>query len=200
MSDIGRVCNLKSKKRKIRIDRAEAEKADEHSVGIKIMGRKGQKPWDDHATTVWLASEQSKPKNCLNCKPFGWAELCKLNPLAEEEFKDLEQKWIEEKRSQLERLDGVTLKHVHENEIHKPESVSGEETRELIIWENVYLSWSPGNDIITASFEGKKATTKGKELVPEHLKSKLFGKKKSATAEKVKVEPVGNSYRIIEIL
>jgi len=42
---------------------------------IKIMRRGGRKEYKNEATTVWLASEQSKPKNNEGLVPFGWAVL-----------------------------------------------------------------------------------------------------------------------------
>ena len=54
--------------------------------------------------------------------------------------------------------------------------------------------------MITAVSEGKKATV-GKELkgVPESVQKKLFGKKKKALGLKIKVEPIGNAFKISEI-
>lgn len=47
---------------------------------IKIMQAKGQPPkFLDHSTTIWLASEESKPKNNNGLLPFGWAMLEVLN-------------------------------------------------------------------------------------------------------------------------
>lgn len=43
---------------------------------IKIMQRQGNFPeFRDHATTVWLASDYSKPSTNTNLMPFGWALL-----------------------------------------------------------------------------------------------------------------------------
>ena len=66
------------------------------------------------------------------------------------------------------------------------------------IWEKASLKYTPNNGLIEATFEGNKATTKDKELVPEKFQGKLFkeGKKKSISA-KVEVETIGNSFRIV---
>lgn len=66
-------------------------------------------------------------------------------------------------------------------------------------WENVILTWSPGNQEIAAVSGNNKATAKGKDLVPPDLNKKLFGKKKRAQASRVVVEPVGNAFKIVEI-
>ena len=39
------------------------------------MKERGEKIWDKHATTLWLASEVSKPKTKEHLRPFGWAVL-----------------------------------------------------------------------------------------------------------------------------
>ena len=66
------------------------------------------------------------------------------------------------------------------------------------IWEKASVKYTPHNGLIEAIFEGNKATTKDKELVPEKFQGKLFkeGKKKSISA-KVEVETIGNSFRIV---
>ena len=43
---------------------------------IKIMQGRGKPPkYLDHATTIWLASDEPKPKNNSNLIPFGWAVI-----------------------------------------------------------------------------------------------------------------------------
>jgi len=42
---------------------------------ILIRGPRGQNTFLDHATTLWLASEYSRPRNTQALKPFGWAVL-----------------------------------------------------------------------------------------------------------------------------
>jgi CRISPR-associated protein Csm5 len=47
---------------------------------IKIMQGRNEKPkYLDHATTFWLASEESKPKNNNGLLPFGWAVMEVVN-------------------------------------------------------------------------------------------------------------------------
>lgn len=54
---------------------AEAVTIEGHR-NIKIMQKKGEKPkYEDHSTTVWLASDKRKPNNTANLLPFGWALL-----------------------------------------------------------------------------------------------------------------------------
>jgi CRISPR-associated protein Csm5 len=42
---------------------------------ITIRGPRGSKVIKDHATTIWLASETSKPENNHGLIPFGWAVM-----------------------------------------------------------------------------------------------------------------------------
>ena len=42
---------------------------------IKIKGRGNEFSYKDHATTLWLASDEPRPKNTANLLPFGWAVL-----------------------------------------------------------------------------------------------------------------------------
>ncbi len=54
---------------------AEAMTIEGHR-NIKIMQGKDKKPkFDDHATTIWLASEEANPKNNNGLLPFGWAVM-----------------------------------------------------------------------------------------------------------------------------
>jgi CRISPR-associated protein Csm5 len=48
---------------------------------IKIMQGRDRKPdWRNKATTIWLASEYSRPKSNVSLLPFGWALLEVINP------------------------------------------------------------------------------------------------------------------------
>lgn len=67
------------------------------------------------------------------------------------------------------------------------------------IWDKATLVWTPNNETITTRLEKKSATCKGKKLVPDVLRKKLFEKRKPVTAT-VEVERVGNAFRIIRIL
>jgi len=61
---------------------------------IKIMRERGQKPrLEEHATTLWLASEISKPKDKDNLKPFGWAFLEEMSVYQTQEFEQKEREW-----------------------------------------------------------------------------------------------------------
>ena len=72
------------------------------------------------------------------------------------------------------------------------------------IWEKVILSYAPNTQTISASKEGKTATTKNeknkeKNIVPEPLLEKMMKKKKTVTVT-LKAELIGgNAYRITEI-
>lgn len=46
----------------------------EYNRNIKIMQKKGvPSEWKDHATTIWLASNDRKPSDNSELTPFGWA-------------------------------------------------------------------------------------------------------------------------------
>ncbi|MBI5745582.1 MAG: hypothetical protein HZA13_01100 [Nitrospirae bacterium] len=71
---------------------------------------------------------------------------------------------------------------------------------EPILWENATLTWNPGNQILKAEKDGKKAEIKveNRNIVPSGLHKKLFEKRKSVTA-KVTVEQTSNAYKIVII-
>jgi CRISPR/Cas system CSM-associated protein Csm5 (group 7 of RAMP superfamily) len=69
---------------------------------------------------------------------------------------------------------------------------------ETEVWENVMLTWSPGDQVVTAVGPKHKATGKGKALIPESIQDRLF-KKKKAKAGKVEVSVLGNAF-IIEAI
>ncbi|MFH1293914.1 MAG: type III-A CRISPR-associated RAMP protein Csm5 [Pseudomonadota bacterium] len=56
---------------------------------IKIMLEKGQKRYENHATTFWLASEVAKPKIKKNLLPFGWAALGELTEELEKKIEKM---------------------------------------------------------------------------------------------------------------
>lgn len=80
-----------------------------------------------------------------------------------------------------------------------PGKVIKTETSLLETWEKVYLTYSPGNQEVTAAAQHRKATYIGKEIIPESIAQKFF-KKKSAMVSKIEVEPVGKNYRIVSII
>lgn len=69
---------------------------------------------------------------------------------------------------------------------------------ELPIWEQASVSYAPGTQMLTATYAGKKAMIKGKDLVPETYHKALFEKKKAINA-KVTVRAEGNMFQIIKI-
>jgi hypothetical protein len=64
-------------------------------------------------------------------------------------------------------------------------------------WKGAILTWTPGNQLITAVFRERKATVSGKDLVPEALHNSLFGRRKAKAT--VTVEKLGNAFRIVNI-
>ena len=60
---------------------------------ISIMGKRGERKYLDHATTLWLASETRKPVSTNNLQPFGWVRLNRLTDDLSEKFQIKEQEW-----------------------------------------------------------------------------------------------------------
>lgn len=79
------------------------------------------------------------------------------------------------------------------------EEGAGKEAPRTETWKGAMLSWAPNTGTISAAWEGKKAFSKDRALVPEALHKPIFEKRKSSKAM-VEVEPVGNGYRIVGIL
>ena len=170
---------------------------------IKIMQSRGKRDLiKDHATTLWLISETQKPRHTDTLKPFGWASL---GAITEDMFQSLDQieRNYSEKYNQTLTTETVSRPHAPEPEPVRdtppePESLPIEPIKE--IWEESVITWNPGKGEVTASFQGKKAFVKGKDLVPESLRADLFEKKKKrATAKSVEVEPYGNAFKIVKI-
>jgi len=160
---------------------------------IRIMQGGGkQAKFGQESTTLWLASPSGNPVNNHTLQPFGWALL---QPLANapaargKTFTATIHSISEASTAPIKQAASAVQEPAKAEEIKPPATE---------IWDGANLSWNPGNRTVAASFENKKATCQGKELVPESLHPKLFGKKKSATA-KVEVEPIGNAFKIVGI-
>lgn len=170
---------------------------------IKILGKRGERPRNlDRATTVWLASESRKPTEKIGLRPFGWVRLIELHAHQVPALEEIEQRYL--KSAQPEEKQEASLASSIPAEVGNEDQAEavppqGEQRQQEEIWEDVTLSYTPNNGVITASREGKKATTSSRDLVPENLQEKLFGRKKCAQAKRVTVEPLGNSFQIVDI-
>ena len=82
---------------------------------IRIMGRTPS--FKDHATTFWLASEESKPKEKDHLKPFGWAVLRFADDKQEQDFEKKEKIW----RLEFEQEKEAKLKAEKEAQIKAKE-------------------------------------------------------------------------------
>lgn len=178
----------------------------ENHRGIKILGARQQPPkYQGSATTLWLAANSSNPNTNRFLLPFGWAMLGEVtDQLAEAlaaEEEELRNKQVEGTAPTVAEVIGEpdTLPDQEQPQtvasVPIPSAEAGP-VREL--WPNAALSWNPGSGTLSATWQGKKATTQGKSAVPEVLHKKLFGKKKAAVAH-VEVEPLGNAFRIVRI-
>lgn len=163
---------------------------------IRIKQGAGQKPrFEDHSTTLWLVAEQSKTSTSKGLTPFGWAAL---EPASEDHHIELQQQKEEKVKRQIETVgQGATMAEEIPAGKQPVKPATAEIVRET--WADAILSWSPGNQTLSATSGNKKATCHGKELIPEAFHSKLFGKKKKSVAAPVQVESVGNAYRIVSI-
>lgn len=70
-----------------------------------------------------------------------------------------------------------------------------------IVWEQAALGWNAGSQELTATWQGRKAIAKGKDLIPQSLQDRLFAKKKKAKTvfARVTVEAIGNGFKIVRI-
>ncbi len=66
------------------------------------------------------------------------------------------------------------------------------------IWEGAYVKYTPNNGVITAAWEGKKAETSDKEVIPQQYHKKLFQKREGINL-KVEAEVYGNAFRLVKV-
>ena len=169
---------------------------------IRIMRGKGNEPtYDKHATTLWLAADSSKPDINKGLKPFGWVVIEQMSEDMIERVKLQEEEYLTLKKDTVNRRPKSDERGGREPAPAGKKSGSPlpQEKVASEIWDQATLTWNPGNQTVIAIVEGKKATLKGKESIPEMFHKILFEKRKSVTA-KVEVEPVGGkNYRIITI-
>jgi len=111
---------------------------------IKIMLGRGKKPaFEDHATTLWLASETSKPNTNKFLSPFGWGLLQERtealdNQLREEEIahRDSVEQAREEEKNAIEAKriqDAVERERALEAQRREAERLKAEEERKAVI-------------------------------------------------------------------
>jgi CRISPR-associated protein Csm5 len=159
---------------------AEAVTIEGHR-SIKIKGPRNAPPlFLPSATTIWLAASESNPAVNTDLTPFGWVTFQKNEPSADE------------------LSEPVYLNEDKNATAEPPEPAYKPVEKETLVWEKAALSWSPGDQKLSASFEGKKAACTGKALLTEKLVKKVIGKRKPATA-KVTVEKEGNLFKILKI-
>lgn len=167
---------------------------------IRIMKGKGQQPGTlDRSTTFWLASDQRKPTTIRGLRPFGWSLMREVTTELEEQLQEQEAEFSRNQRSPVSEN-----QHVSSSGSLKRDDEQGFESLTVATpktqpWQKAVLTWTPGDGMLTAEWQGKTATIKGKELVPEVLHAKLFKKKKKVTAN-VTVEVLGENYfKIVSI-
>ena len=135
--------------------------------------------------------------------PFGWALL---------EFRELEGKKPRERKWPFRVDESKTRVLPHPlfrqqgNQFQTGGPGNGEpvpskkkEPPKTETWEDAWITWSPGNQEVTARAGDKSATGKGKDLVPESMRRRVIDRRRAQTASRVKVEAVGNRWKIISI-
>lgn len=164
---------------------------------VKIIGQGGRSRSESRATTLWLASESAKPRDNSGLESFGWSVLGPISPELDYQFD--ERRKAVKKLPVLERPPGMPpvtdREELAGKAVPAPEPQVMEKTE---IWEGALLSWSPGNQMVKALFQGRRAEAKGREIIPENMRERLIGKRKTVTAS-IEVEPVGNAFRIVKI-
>jgi CRISPR-associated protein Csm5 len=176
---------------------AESLTIDSHR-SIKIMkGKNKQAENLDHATTLWLASEESKPSNKQKLRPFGWSILESLTKEGAKKYWETEQGFLEG-LSQKEASDprtGSLPSGIQKKETLRITTVSSE------LWERATLTYAPNSETLTASKDRKQAFIKGKEtisqMIPEQYQAALWGKKRKPLTATVKVNP--KTFKIVEV-
>jgi len=170
---------------------------------IRIMGKRGERQFLDHATTLWLASESRVPRSKDDMLPMGWAVVAPLTGAMAQKCDEAESEYQESLTRLKMRAKTATPppSPATENEVSKPSTAMvAKAGPSKEVWPSANLTWDPGPGILTANSPKGKATTKDKDLIPESIQARLFkkGKKKSVVAE-VEVEPRGNSFNIVTI-
>ena len=157
---------------------------------IKIMKARREFEFSDHATTLWLASETSKPTSNNGIIPFGWA-LLEIIPF---DIKNIYPSPIVTPEQLITKTEEAVV---------KKEAIPVTKTiqSQTILWENAQLSWSHGDLTLKANNKAIlkfKSLDEVKKFVPESFHKKLFDKRDSIKAN-IKVEQTGNAFKIISI-
>ncbi len=166
---------------------------------IKILQAKGAPPQTkDHATTLWLAADfhQRDKRREAHLRPFGWVALEELGPEQARELAAQEEAWRREIRLTPVKPAPAPPEAPPAAAPEEPTPVPAPPATQ--VWEQATLTWSPGNQTLTAVYQGKKAHGKGRELVPEALQKRLLKDRRSVSA-RVTVEVEGNLFRVVKI-
>jgi CRISPR-associated protein Cmr6 len=94
------------------------------------------------------------------------------------------------------RLEDTRAVGAHED---APSALLATEPPAQWVWEKAVLSWTAGNNMLTAQLGNTKATCIGTDLVPEALRERLSGKKKKPVTARIIVEAVGNAFKIVKV-
>ncbi|MCX7634704.1 MAG: type III-A CRISPR-associated RAMP protein Csm5, partial [Syntrophales bacterium] len=152
---------------------------------IRIMQGKGKPALDlDHATTLWLAASERRPKD-RNLHPFGWVLLIPGPAPKSVDFPENAKPSADPSETQ---------------NTHEQQEVKTTQPKRILLehWKDATLTWHPGKQTVTASWGGKKAEGKGENIVPSALHKNLCERRKPTKAN-LTVERVGNAYKIVSI-
>jgi hypothetical protein len=177
---------------------AECVTIDGHrNIRIMLGGRDAR--FDKAATTLWLTANSGNPTTNKHLQSFGWAVIEPVSEALTEEIAAMEKAYSYKERPRETTMDAIaeSVEQGIRPEVPQIDVPSATE-RDVVVWNNACLTWSPGDKKLSASFENRKAFCEGKDLVPEAYHNKLFEKRKSVYAT-VEVEKIGNAFRIVKI-
>jgi CRISPR-associated protein Csm5 len=166
---------------------------------IKIMQGQGVRDkHQDYATTLWLASESSKPTSNDGLIPFGWAML-EFEPFDSIPLEPAVAYQGKSKVNGLRTDRNIPTSQTFPDITNDVAPASTPKEPKIILWKKVTLSWRPNDQTLLAISEGRKAEIKignDKSFVPEQFHKKLFKDRKSVNTD-ITVIPLGNAFRIV---
>ncbi|HOP86234.1 MAG TPA: type III-A CRISPR-associated RAMP protein Csm5 [Syntrophorhabdaceae bacterium] len=130
--------------------------------------------------------------------PLGWNAL-KIMPYEKGNPIFFENKMpVSTKKEQAQNM--IQLEAIAQLE-EEDRKIPPKQSPQPITWPGAYVTYSPGNKTLIASYENKKAELKigdDKSIVPERYHKTLFEKRKGIKANII-VEPLGNAFKIVRI-
>ena len=103
---------------------------------IRIMTNNSRNPkFMDHATTLWLAADTSKPVNKSGLLPFGWATLKEMTQEKQGILRDLESDWVllSARKKEIKQIADAELKaqKIREAECQRQQEMKAKQQQKL---------------------------------------------------------------------